>query len=136
MAVKDRGIVPTQMMKRTGMRIICCLISMTFMTMGAVAQQYTSSNFKDVFLAAVSYHSVARVCGDSASIETSKKVLRRVINFGEHQNLLSAEARYYQRNPDEVIARGEAQYRKDRYIGCSQAKEVINQLNEVTKRFP
>jgi len=118
------------------MKISCCVFFIVFSTTSALGQQYTSGTFKDLFLAAVSYHAVARVCGDSTSIETSKKVLRRVINFGEHQNLLSAEARYYQRYPDEVIAKGEAQYRKDRYVGCSQAKEIINQLDEATKRFP
>jgi hypothetical protein len=100
------------------------------------AQQYTSNNFKDLFMAALSYHAVARVCGDSKSIQTSEQILRRVINFGEHKKLLSAEARFYIKNPDEVIARGEAQYKKDRYVGCSQANAVINQLNEVTKKLP
>jgi hypothetical protein len=118
------------------MNIFYCVVIVLFSTTSAVAQQYTNSTFRDLFLAAVSYHAVARVCGDGASINTSKKVLRRVVNFGEHQNLLSAEARYYIQFPDEVIARGEAQYRKDRYVGCSQAKEVINQLDDATKRFP
>jgi hypothetical protein len=101
-----------------------------------LAQKYTASTFNDLFLAALSYHAVARVCGDARSIETSKQVLRRVINFGEHQNLLSAEARYYIKNPEEIIARGETQYRKDRYVGCSQANDVIKQLNEATKKLP
>lgn len=102
----------------------------------AFAQKYTASEFRTLFLAAVSYHSVARVCGDPASIETSRQVVRRVINFGEHRGLLSPEAEYYMKNPEEVISRGEAQYRKDRYVGCTQAKEIINQLNDATKRLP
>ena len=117
---------------------ICKIITIFFLalTSATAAQQYTPSSYNNLFLAAVGYHSVARVCGDSASIETSKRVLRRVVNFGEHKNLLSAEANYYIKYPEEVIAKGEAQYRKDRYVGCSQAKQVINQLDEVTKSFP
>ena len=118
------------------MRKTLCFISIISFSTLSLAQHYTASSFKDLFLAAVSYQSVARVCGDAASIETSKQVLRRVINFGENQNLLSAEARYYKKNPEEVIAKGEAQYKKDRYVGCTQAKEIINQLNEVTKKLP
>jgi hypothetical protein len=118
-------------MKKTHLTILTACISTA-----AWAKQYTASEFRTLFLAAVSYHAVARVCGDSASIETSRQVVRRVINFGEHRGLLSAEAVYYTKNPEEVISRGEAQYRKDRYVGCTQAKEIINQLNDATKRLP
>ena len=118
------------------MKRILFTFSIVLIATASVAQQYTASTFKDLFLAALSYHAVARVCGDARSIETSKQVLRRVINFGEHQNLLSEEARYYIKYPEEIIARGEAQYRKDRYVGCSQANAVINQLNEATKKLP
>lgn len=112
--------------------IVLCL----FMSTSAIGQQFTANDFRMLFLSAISYHAVARVCGDPTSIETSRQVVRRVINFGEHRGILSSEAIYYLKNPDEVIARGESQYRKDRFVGCTQAKEVINQLNEATKRLP
>ena len=117
-------------------KILCFTLLVVFSVTSVFAQKLTKSDVKDLFLAAISYHTVARVCGDLKSIEISKKVLRRVLNFGEGHNLLSPEAIYYQRYPDEVIAKGEAQYRKDRYVGCSQAKEIINQLDEATKRLP
>lgn len=118
------------------MKILCCALFILFSATSVVAQKFTKSEVKDLFLAAISYHAVARVCGEASSIEISKKVIRRVLNFGEGHNLLSAEAIYYQRYPEEVIAKGEAQYRKDRYVGCSQAREIINQLDEATKRLP
>ena len=118
-------------MKSTHVIILTVCISTA-----AFAQKYTPSEFRTLFLAAVSYHAVARVCGDPASIETSRQVVRRVINFGEHRGLLGPEAEYYIKNPEEVISRSEAQYKKDRYVGCGQAKDVINQLNEATKRLP
>lgn len=99
-------------------------------------QQYTQKDFKDLFLAAYSYHVVARVCNDSASIEKSSKVLRRVVNFGEHRKVLTDEARAYLQNPKEIISRGEVQYRKDRYIGCEQARDLVIKLDEVTKKLP
>lgn len=109
---------------------------MALLSSQVLAQKYTSNEFKDLFLASLSYHAVARVCGDSESIEASKNTLRRVIDFGERKGLLYDDAYYYIKHPDEVISRGEAQYRKDRYVGCSQAKQIINQLSEATKRLP
>lgn len=117
------------------MRIIA-LVTLCFLSAAAFGQQYSANDFRILFLSAISYHAVARVCGDPASIETSRQVVRRVINFGENRGILSSEAIFYLKNPEEVIARGESQYRKDRFVGCTQAKEVINQLNDATKRLP
>ncbi|MCX7143973.1 MAG: hypothetical protein NT123_23605 [Proteobacteria bacterium] len=100
------------------------------------AQTFTQSEFKDLFLAAFSYHTVARVCRDSDSIEKSAAVLRRVVNFGNYKNILSNEAKAYLRNPAEMIARGEEQYRKNRYVGCGQSKEIIEKLDQSTKQLP
>ena len=102
----------------------------------ASAQQYTEAYFNQLFIPAVSYLSVARVCGDQDSIQKSERVLRRVINFGEHRNILSAEGRFYLPNPELAIARGEEQYRRDRYVGCSQAKDAIQQLDKATMGLP
>lgn len=123
-------------MSRYLFKIIFYFLPAILITSAAAAQQYTSSTFKDLFLASLSYHAVARVCGDATSIEISKQTLRRVINFGEYKNLLSAEANYYIKYPGDVIFRAETQYRKDRYVSCSQAREIINQLNEATKKLP
>jgi len=98
--------------------------------------QLSNSSFKDLFQAAVAYQAVANVCGDREAIDKSKKILRRVLNFGVHQNLLNDEARYFIKNSEEIISRGEALYRRDKYIGCLQAKDVINQLDSATKNLP
>ncbi len=117
-------------------KMIYYFFTTIFIMQPAAAQQYTNSTYKDLFLASLSYHAVARVCGDTTSIEISKQNLRRVVNFGEYKNLLSAEAIYYLKYPEETIQRAENQFRKDRYVGCSQAREIINQLNEATKKLP
>ena len=74
------------------MKILFCSLFIVFSVTSVEAQKVTKSEVKDLFLAAISYHAVARVCGDASSIEISKKVIRRVLNFGEGHNLLSAEA--------------------------------------------
>ena len=47
------------------MKILCCALFILFSATSVVAQKFTKSEVKDLFLAAISYHAVARVCGEA-----------------------------------------------------------------------
>lgn len=102
----------------------------------AIAGPMTEQEYRNIFLQTFSYHVVARVCNDTAAIEKSAKTLRRVLNFGTHNNILSYEAKAYMAYPKEFIAKGEDQYRKDRYVGCAQGKHEVDVLDNATKQLP
>lgn len=108
---------------------------LTFITSAACAQ-YNKASFNQLFLAAISYQAVVRVCEDRASQLVGERVIRRVLNYGEHNNLLSYEARNYMKNSELILARGEARYRIDRYVGCGQARSVMLQLDDISKQLP
>ncbi len=104
----------------------------------SVAQTVTpnKSATDQLFEAAFSYYVVARVCKDSNMIKLSERVLIRVINWNEFKKYKLNSIDSFLKNKDSLLQEGEKRYKNELLVSCGQARDIITQLDDLTKQFP
>ena len=111
-------------------------ILMTYAANAADPLFENKKNLGNIFKASLSYYVASRVCGNHMTISMARSTLIRVQNYIRFKNLITAEQLYYEANPDDVIRRGEASYRRQKHVSCSQVNKIVKDMDKLTKSFP
>jgi len=81
-------------------------------------------------LAALTYTSVASVCGEQRDFLRLKDSLVRLLHLSQQKNDLTSAGKNIYKNLDIKIRLGIKEYRRQPYITCSEAKGYYSQVNE------
>lgn len=126
-----------QSFPRLGLPLLVAVILLAA-PLSAAAQRFApdSATTDTLFQNAFGQYAAARVCGERPTISQARDALFRILNWHDHNRYNLRSVQMFNANPERLLSDGERRYREQRWMSCSQVRDAVRQLDDITRRFP
>ena len=119
-------------------RRLVCLAAGSVTSAPTIAQSFSpdAATTDSLFQNALGQYAASRVCGDQRTILQIRNSVIRIMNWNDFKRYNLRSVQIFRNNSENFLLEGERRYREQRWISCEQVSRTVQQIDEITRRFP